>query len=288
MIALTATADLHTREDVRERLGLLDAPCYVAGFDRPNLRFTVVEKRRPMAQLSDFLAAHPGEAGIVYCLSRRRTEEVAAKLAAAGVPAAAYHAGLPAQERSRVQEAFLRDDLRVVVATVAFGMGIDKSNVRFVVHYDLPKHIEGYYQEVGRAGRDGLPAEALLLFGYEDIPRVRALIESGEDQEQVRVELHKLNAMVGLADAQTCRRRVLLGLLRGAPGPRLRQLRRLPGPARALRCHRGRPARPLLRLPGGTALRHQATWWTCCAAPAPRAWSSWGTTGSPRMASAPT
>ena len=211
LVALTATADLHTREDVRERLGLLDAPCYVAGFDRPNLRLTVVEKRRPMEQLSDFLAAHPGEAGIVYCLSRRRTEEVAGKLAAAGVPAAAYHAGLPAQERSRVQEAFLRDDLRVVVATVAFGMGIDKSNVRFVVHYDLPKHIEGYYQEVGRAGRDGLPAEALLLFGYEDIPRARALIESGEDREQVRVELHKLNAMVGLADAQTCRRRVLLG-----------------------------------------------------------------------------
>ena len=211
LVALTATADAHTRDDIRTQLGLLHAPCYVAGFDRPNLRFTVVGKRRPFEQLATFLTGHPGEAGIVYCLSRKRTEEVAEKLAAAGVPAAAYHAGLPADRRSAVQEAFLRDEVRVVVATVAFGMGIDKSNVRFVVHYDLPKHIEGYYQEVGRAGRDGLPAEALLLFGYEDIPRVRALIEQGTDTEQARVELHKLNAMVGFADALTCRRRVLLG-----------------------------------------------------------------------------
>ncbi len=246
VLACTATADPQTRDDVRLRLGLADAPVFVTGFDRPNIRYTVVEKREPLHQLKAFLAVHEGESGIVYCLSRKRTEEVAGKLAAAGVSAAAYHAGLPADERRRVQEAFARDDVLVVVATVAFGMGIDKSDVRFVVHYDLPKTIESYYQETGRAGRDGLPAEALLLFGLGDAAVVRSLVEGGgrggngrrggggrgasesgdgtsgsggrwgdpeyeRDPEQVRVELHKLNAMVGLAEALSCRRRALLG-----------------------------------------------------------------------------
>src|SRR5665811_1785220 len=212
VIACTATADPQTRDDVRARLSLSDAPCYVTGFDRPNIRYTVVEKREPLHQLKAFLDGRPGEAGIVYCLSRKRTEEVAGKLAAAGVPAAAYHAGLPADERRRVQDAFARDDILVVVATVAFGMGIDKSNVRFVVHFDLPKSIESYYQETGRSGRDGLAAEALLLFGLGDAAVVRSLIESGErDGEQVRIELHKLNSMIGYAEALTCRRRALLG-----------------------------------------------------------------------------
>ncbi|RPI28889.1 MAG: RecQ family ATP-dependent DNA helicase, partial [Actinomycetota bacterium] len=222
VLACTATADPQTRDDVRLRLGLADAPVFVTGFDRPNIRYTVVEKREPLHQLKAFLAVHEGESGIVYCLSRKRTEEVAGKLAAAGVPAAAYHAGLPADERRRVQDAFARDDVLVVVATVAFGMGIDKSDVRFVVHYDLPKTIESYYQETGRAGRDGLPAEALLLFGLGDAAVVRSLVEGGgrggngdpeyeRDPEQVRVELHKLNAMVGLAEALACRRRALLG-----------------------------------------------------------------------------
>lgn len=211
VIALTATADEQTRRDILEGLGLEKARCFVAGFDRPNIRYTVVEKNRPAEQLRIFLASRRHESGIVYALSRRRVEEVARRLADAGFAAAAYHAGLGDAERRRVQEAFLRDDLQIVVATVAFGMGIDKSNVRFVVHYDLPKNIESYYQETGRAGRDGLPAEALLLFGYGDIAVSRGLIEQGGNERQNRIELHKLQAMVAFAEALTCRRRVLLG-----------------------------------------------------------------------------
>jgi len=211
LVALTATADDQTRDDVRERLHLLGAPIFSAGFDRPNIRYTVVEKRSAPAQLERFILERPGDSGIVYCLSRKRVEEVAKKLRAAGVKAAAYHAGLPADKRTSVQDRFLRDDVHVVVATVAFGMGIDKPDVRFVVHYDMPKNIEGYYQETGRAGRDGLPAEALCLFGLQDAVLCRSLIESGNNPEQVRIELHKLSAMIAFAEATTCRRRVLLG-----------------------------------------------------------------------------
>ena len=219
MIALTATADGQTRGDILARLGLANATCFLAGFDRPNIRYSVVEKKKPFNQLTGFLASRGEEAGIVYALSRKRVEEVARKLVAAGIKAAAYHAGLPDKERHRVQEDFLRDNIKVVVATVAFGMGIDKSNVRFVVHYDMPKSIESYYQETGRAGRDGLPADALLLFGYGDIAVARGLIGNGGNAEQNRIELHKLNCMVGFAEAQTCRRRVLLGYF----GDRLEQ-----------------------------------------------------------------
>jgi len=211
MIALTATADPQTRDDIRRRLGLDRARSFVAGFDRPNIRYTVVDKARPAAQLLEFLAGRREQSGIVYALSRKRVEEVAARLVAAGISAAPYHAGMAAGERQRVQDDFLRDDVQVVVATVAFGMGIDKPNVRFVVHYDLPKNIESYYQETGRAGRDGLPAEALLLFGYGDIAIVRGLIEKGGNPEQNRIELHKLQTIIGFAEPLTCRRRVLLG-----------------------------------------------------------------------------
>jgi len=210
IIALTATADPQTRDDILHRLDLKHAVCHSAGFDRPNIRYTVVDKHKPFDQLSTFIDGRQGEAGIVYALSRKRTEEVAEKLAARGIKASPYHAGLPAAERRRVQDAFLKDDLQVVVATVAFGMGIDKPNVRFVVHYDIPKNIESYYQETGRAGRDGLPAEALLLFGYGDIAIVRGLIEKGNNEKQNRIEIHKLNAMVGYAEPLTCRRRALL------------------------------------------------------------------------------
>ncbi len=211
LIALTATAESHTRQDILQRLGLDRAKQYVSGFDRPNIRYSVLDKKKPFVQLSAFLANHGDEAGIIYCLSRKRVEEVAGKLQKAGVAAASYHAGLPAGERKRVQDDFQRDDLRVIVATVAFGMGIDKSNIRYVVHYDIPKNIESYYQETGRAGRDGLAAEALLLLGYGDVAVARGLIEKSGNPERKRIELHKLNAMVGFAEAASCRRRILLG-----------------------------------------------------------------------------
>jgi ATP-dependent DNA helicase RecQ len=211
MIALTATADPQTRQDIIHRLGLQHGQEFVTGFDRPNIRYTVVDKVKPANQLLQFLDNHKDESGIVYALSRKRVDKIATQLIASGYSAAPYHAGMSDDERKSVQEAFLKDDLQIVVATVAFGMGIDKPNVRFVVHYDLPKNIESYYQETGRSGRDGLPAEALLLFGYGDIAIARGLIEKGGNPEQKRIELHKLNAMVSYAEPLTCRRRALLG-----------------------------------------------------------------------------
>ena len=212
-IALTATADPQTRTDILQVLGLGEARTFITSFDRPNIRYTVLEKHQPHAQLLRFLEGREGESGIVYALSRKRVEEVADHLADRGISAAAYHAGLAAETRKDVQERFLRDDVSIVVATVAFGMGIDKPNVRFVVHYDMPRHLEGYYQETGRGGRDGLPAEALLLFGTQDAAMARYQMEQGQNENQKRVEMHKLNAMVGFAESQSCRRRVLLGYL---------------------------------------------------------------------------
>jgi ATP-dependent DNA helicase RecQ len=194
-------------------LGLKAARRFITSFDRPNIRYTVLEKHRPQSQLLRFLGTQGGRSGIVYALSRKRVEEIAAFLTEHGFAAAPYHAGLPAQTRKHVQEQFLRDDLAIVVATVAFGMGIDKPNVRFVVHYDMPRHMEGYYQETGRSGRDGLPAEALLLFGTQDVAAARYQLEQGSNENQRRIELHKLNSMVGFAESLTCRRRVLLGYL---------------------------------------------------------------------------
>ncbi|MCW8907141.1 MAG: DNA helicase RecQ [Sedimenticola sp.] len=209
-IALTATADPQTRKDILRVLKLERAACHVTGFDRPNIRYSVLEKHNPFSQLTRFLSHHDGESGIIYALSRKRVERLTAQLHEKGYRVAAYHAGLSAEQRHWVQEQFLRDEIEIVVATVAFGMGIDKPDVRFVVHYDLPKNIESYYQETGRAGRDGLPAEALLLFGTQDMVLVRQLVENGDNPERVRIELHKLNTMIALAESVTCRRQVLL------------------------------------------------------------------------------
>lgn len=211
-LALTATADEVTRQDIIQRLQLAQPKVHVGGFDRPNIRYSVVEKNQPIKQLLDFLkspSAHQ-QSGIIYCLSRKRVEEVALKLQQNGLSAQAYHAGLPAEIRQTVHQRFIRDEVAIVVATVAFGMGIDKPNVRFVVHYDVPKNIEGYYQETGRAGRDGLPSEALLLYGAQDVVTARYFVNKNPNEAQQRIESHKLEAMVQFAEAQICRRKVLL------------------------------------------------------------------------------
>jgi len=212
-IALTATADPQTREDIVHVLALHEARQFATSFDRPNIRYSVLEKHQPRRQLLRFLGGQGDSSGIIYALSRKRVEEIAAFLCEHGFSAAAYHAGLSADLRKSVQDQFIRDDLPIVVATVAFGMGIDKPNVRFVVHYDLPRHMEGYYQETGRAGRDSLPAEALLLFGIQDVATARYHLEQGGNENQRRIDAHKLNSMVGFAESLTCRRRVLLGYL---------------------------------------------------------------------------
>ncbi|MDG6774009.1 DNA helicase RecQ [Thiomicrorhabdus sp. ZW0627] len=213
-IALTATADHATRHDILQRLHLHQPQVHISSFDRPNIRYTVLEKRQPLKQLLGFLEARgqksQKESGIVYALSRKRVEEVALKLAEEGYNAKAYHAGLPGEVRQQVHQQFLRDEIEIVVATVAFGMGIDKSNVRFVVHYDLPKNIEGYYQETGRAGRDGLDSEALLLFGMQDVATAKHFVEQVPNEEQKRIENFKLSSMVAFAESLTCRRNVLL------------------------------------------------------------------------------
>lgn len=210
VIALTATADRPTQRDILTCLQLQSADFHLASFNRANIHYAVLEKHKPIQQIFQFIAAYPNQSGIIYCLSRKRVEEVAAQLQEKGLSAAAYHAGMPSEKRQHIQTAFQKEDVQIIVATVAFGMGIDKSNVRFVAHYDLPKNIEAYYQETGRAGRDGLPAKVLLLYGLGDIALVRGLIEKNNNELQKRIEAHKLNAMVAFAEAQTCRRQVML------------------------------------------------------------------------------
>jgi ATP-dependent DNA helicase RecQ len=210
MIALTATADQQTRQDVIAQLCLQQPEVHVASFDRPNIRYTVLEKHRPFDQLIQFVRVHAGQAGIVYCTTRKKVDDITSKLQSAGISCLAYHAGLPIEQRQQAQQAFQRDDINIIVATVAFGMGIDKPNVRFIVHFNIAKNIENYYQETGRSGRDNLPAEALMLYALSDLVQVKVMLEKTENQNQRRIELHKLNAIAGFAEAQTCRRQVLL------------------------------------------------------------------------------
>jgi ATP-dependent DNA helicase RecQ len=211
-LALTATADAATRRDIIDRLHLQDGKAYVAGFDRPNITYTIVEKDNARVQLLNFIRKnHAGDSGIVYCLSRKAVEQTAGWLTEQGFNALPYHAGLSAEVRAANQNRFLRDENIIMVATIAFGMGIDKPNVRFVAHLDLPKNIEAYYQETGRAGRDGLPAAAWMAYGLQDVAQQRGFIEAADTSDaQKRVERQKLSALLSLCETSRCRRQVML------------------------------------------------------------------------------
>ncbi|MCU1719884.1 DNA helicase RecQ [Pseudomonas sp. 5P_5.1_Bac1] len=210
-IALTATADMRTREEIVTRLHLQDAERFLSSFDRPNIFYRIVPKEQPRKQLLAFLGERRGNAGIVYCLSRKKVDEVAAFLCDQGFPALPYHAGLPAETRAANQRRFLNEEGLIMVATIAFGMGIDKPNVRFVAHLDLPKSLEAYYQETGRAGRDGLPADAWMAYGLQDMVMLKQMLQNSEgDERHKRVEQHKLDAMLALCEETRCRRQALL------------------------------------------------------------------------------
>ncbi len=210
-IALTATADPTTREDIIERLGLEQAEVFTTSFDRPNISYSIVERDKPRDQLLDFLGSHKGESGIVYCLSRAKVEDVADWLTSKGIKALPYHAGMSAQQRSANQDAFLKEEGLCLVATVAFGMGIDKPDVRYVAHMDLPASIEAYYQETGRAGRDGQPADAWMSYGMADVVQRRRMIDEGNAPDEIkRLEHSKLNALLGVCETASCRRQAIL------------------------------------------------------------------------------
>ena len=210
VMALTATATDRVRQDIVSQLQLRNPSRFVASFNRGNLTYRVVARSQPLNQILDVSKRHDGESGIIYCASRNSTERLAKRLSEQGLRCAAYHAGLDAARRSKNQEAFIRDEIQIVCATIAFGMGIDKPDVRFVIHHDLPKNIEGYYQETGRAGRDGLPAECVLLFNASDVAKQFGFIEEKTDEQEQRVARDLLQQMVHYAETRDCRRRTLL------------------------------------------------------------------------------
>ena len=210
MVALTATATERVREDIVRQLHLKEPSVYIASFNRPNLTYRVVTKHKAYDQVYEYAMAHPAESGIIYCQSRKTVQGLAERLNRDGIKARAYHAGLDHEERAKNQELFLRDEIRVICATVAFGMGVHKPNVRFVIHYDLPKNIEGYYQETGRAGRDGLPAECLLLFGAGDTVKYARFIEEKSDPQEQEIARRQLRQVVHYAEGSGCRRAELL------------------------------------------------------------------------------
>lgn len=209
VIALTATADRLTRQDITQQLGLVAPEIFISSFDRPNLSLSVRPGKNRFKTIIEFLDVHKGQPGIIYCLSRNTSEQLTAKLKGQGYNAACYHAGLPAAARAKAQDAFLKDNVQIICATIAFGMGIDKSNVRWVMHYNMPKNIEGYYQEIGRSGRDGAKASALLFYSYSDVMQLRSMLNEG-NKEQVGLQLAKLERMQQYAEATMCRRRILL------------------------------------------------------------------------------
>lgn len=211
MVALTATADRVTRKDILSQLGIPEAQTYISSFDRPNLSLSVLPGRNRIKIIQNFITERPRQAGIIYCLSRKNTETVAEALQKAGIKAKFYHAKLPPDERAKVQDAFLRDDIQVIVATIAFGMGIDKSNVRWVIHYSMPSNVESFYQEIGRAGRDGVKADTLLFYSYNDLLIRKDMIAGSElPAEMKEVQNAKLDRMKQYAEAEICRRRILL------------------------------------------------------------------------------
>jgi ATP-dependent DNA helicase RecQ len=211
IVALTATADRVTRRDILKQLNIEHAETFISSFDRPNLSLNVLPGRKRLQQIQSFITRHEGQPGIIYCLSRKGTETVAASLQKAGFRAEYYHAGLAGDKRSKVQENFLKDDIQIIVATIAFGMGIDKSNVRWVIHYNLPSNVESFYQEIGRAGRDGSPADTVLFYSYMDIITRQDMINNSDQSAEQKELLHaKLNRMKQYAEADICRRRILL------------------------------------------------------------------------------
>ena len=210
VIALTATADKVSRRDIVKQLGLQQPKIFISSFDRPNLSLTVRPGQKKIQQILDFINLRPNQSGIIYCLSRKNTEKIAQKLNDAGIKAGFYHAGMDAAERSKIQEDFINDNVPVVCATIAFGMGIDKSNVRWVIHHNLPKNIEGYYQEIGRAGRDGAASDTLLFYSFGDVMILRDIIQSNKS-ENIEVQLSKLERMQQYAESLICRRKILLG-----------------------------------------------------------------------------